>query len=204
MGVRSRAAAAVLSEAGFKEVYSMKGGINAWEGQVAEGIPEAGMAYFSSATQPEELLGLAWLLEDGSRKFYIEMASLSKDEEAVALFRELSKAEEKHQASLVTLYRELWGKPFDSQFSRNLIREESSGERMEGGMFLREAVQWAEKKTLKEILELSISLESNAYDLYLKMERKMESEDAKKVFRVLSTEEKQHLEQLASLLEKKL
>jgi rubrerythrin len=36
------------------------------------------------------------------------------------------------------------------------------------------------------------------------MERKMESENAKKVFKVLSAEEKQHLEQLASLLEKKL
>jgi len=204
MGVRSRAAAAILSEAGLKEVYSMKGGINAWEGHVSEGVPEAGMAYFSSATRPEELLGLAWLLEDGSRKFYAEMASMSKDKEAVALFRELSKAEEKHQASLVNLYKELSGSPFDSEFPKNLIREEPSGERMEGGMLLREAVQWAEKKTLKEILELSISLESNAYDLYLKMERKMESENAKKVFRVLSAEEKQHLEQLASLLEKKL
>jgi len=32
----------------------------------------------------------------------------------------------------------------------------------------------------------------------------MESLNAKKVFKVLSAEEKQHLEQLASLLEKKL
>ena len=204
MGVRSRAAAAVLSEAGFKEVYSMKGGINAWEGRVAEGVPEAGMAYFSPATQPQELLGIAWLLEDGSRKFYAEMASLSEDKEAVALFRELSKAEGKHQDSLAKLYRELWARPFDSELPKMLIREESSGERMEGGMLLREALQWAEKKVLKEILELSISLESNAYDLYLKMERRMESENAKKVFKVLSAEEKHHLDQLASLLEKKL
>lgn len=204
MGVRSRAAAAILSEAGFKEVYSMKGGINAWEGQVAEGVPEAGMAYFSSAVHPEELLGLAWLLEDGSRKFYVEMASLQKDKEAVALFGELSKAEEKHQTLLTELYTELWGKPFDSEFPKTLIREEPAGERMEGGMLLREALQWAEKKAVKEILELSISLESNAYDLYLKMDRKMESENAKKMFKVLSTEEKHHLEQLASLLEKKL
>lgn len=182
----------------------MKGGINAWEGQVAEGMPEAGMAYFSSATRPEELLGLAWLLEDGSRKFYAEMASMSKDREAIALFQELSKAEERHQASLIHLYKELSGRPFDSEFPGNLVREDPSHERMEGGMLLREAVQWAEKKAVKEILELSISLESNAYDLYLKMERKMETENAKKVFRVVSTEEKTHLLQLASLLEKKL
>jgi rubrerythrin len=182
----------------------MKGGINAWDGRVAEGVPEAGMAYFSSAVQPDELLGLAWLLEDGSRKFYAEMASMLKEKEAVALFQELSKAEEKHQASLVNLYKELSGRLFHSEFPKNLMREDPSDDRMEGGMLLREALQWAEKKAAKEILELSISLESNAYDLYLKMERKMESENAKKVFKVLSVEEKQHLEQLASLLEKKV
>jgi rubrerythrin len=182
----------------------MKGGINAWEGQVAEGVPEAGMAYFSSAVQPEELLELAWLLENGSRKFYAEMASLSKDGEAVVLFGKLSKAEEKHQASLVNLYKELSRRPLDSEFPKNLVPDELSDERMEGGMLLREALQWAEKKTVKEILELSISLESNAYDLYLKMERKMESENAKKLFTVLSAEEKQHLKQLASFLERKL
>ena len=182
----------------------MKGGINAWEGRVAEGVPEAGMAYFSSAAQPEELLGLAWLLEDGSRKFYAEMASMLKDKEAVPLFQELSNAEAKHQTSLASLHKELSGSPFDSEFSKNLIREEPPGDRMEGGMLLREALQWAEKRAIQEILELSISLESNAYDLYLKMERKMNSENAKKVFKVLSAEEKQHLEQLAFLLEKKL
>lgn len=182
----------------------MKGGINAWEGQVAEGVPEAGMAYFSSAVQPEELLGLAWLLENGSRKFYAETSSMLKDKEAVALFQELSKAEERHQASLVKLYKELSGSAFDSEVPKNLVREGGSDERMEGGMLLREALQWAEKKAVKEILELSISLESNAYDLYLKMERKMASGNAKKVFKVLSAEEKQHLDQLASFLEKKL
>ena len=44
----------------------MEGGIRAWKGLVAEGIPEAGMAYFSPATRPEEMIALAWLLEDGS------------------------------------------------------------------------------------------------------------------------------------------
>jgi len=53
------------------------------------------------------------------------MASLSKDKEAIALFLELSKAEEKHQASLVNLYKELSGRPFDlgfpkTSFVRNL------------------------------------------------------------------------------------
>jgi hypothetical protein len=51
----------------------MQGGINAWKGLVARGAPESGMAYFSPATKPEELIALAWLLGDGSRKFYDAM-----------------------------------------------------------------------------------------------------------------------------------
>ena len=74
---------------------------------------------------------------------------------------------------------------------------------MEGGMLISEALKWSKGKTLKEILELSISLETNSYDLYLKMERKVESRGSKQVFETLSEEEKNHLEQLTSLFLKK-
>jgi rubrerythrin len=75
---------------------------------------------------------------------------------------------------------------------------------MEGGMSVSEALKWSEGKELKDILELSISLESNSYDLYLKMERKVEGRNAKHVFETLSEEEKNHLERLTSLFVKKL
>jgi sulfur-carrier protein adenylyltransferase/sulfurtransferase len=193
-----------LSEAGFKEVYSMKGGINAWEGLVAEGIPEAGMAYFSSATRPEEMIGLAWLLEDGSRKFYSELSRLLKDPDGITLFQKLEVAEKNHQYSLLKLYKDISGVTPDASFPAAIVSKESSGDVMEGGILLQDALKWAGGKNLKEILELSVSLESNAYDLYLKMEHKMESLNAKKVFKVLSAEEKEHLERLVILLEKKL
>jgi rubrerythrin len=75
---------------------------------------------------------------------------------------------------------------------------------MEGGMLVSEALQWAEKKGLREILELCIALESSSYDLYLKMERKMEDRNAKRVFKTLSDEEKNHLDQLTSLFDNRL
>jgi len=37
---------------GFENVFSMEGGIRAWEGLVAEGSPEAGMAYFTAGGRP--------------------------------------------------------------------------------------------------------------------------------------------------------
>jgi rubrerythrin len=183
--VRSRAAAATLSSSGFKEVYSMQGGINAWKGLVAEGAPESGMAHFSPATKPEALIALAWILEDGSRKFYSELAAESKDQEAKNLFEYLSAAEERHQASLLKLYKELSGLTSTSGFPGAVISSEKEGDVMEGGLRLSEALSWAKGKSVTEILELSISSETNAYDLYVKMERQMKDQRSARVFHVL-------------------
>jgi rubrerythrin len=202
--VRSRAAAATLSSAGFKEAYSMQGGIHAWKGLVAEGAPESGMAYFSPATKPEELIALAWLLEEGSRKFYSELASGMKDQEAKNLFKDLFAAEERHQASLLKLYKELSGLTSTSGFPGSVISLEKEGDVMEGGLRLSEVLPWAKGKSVIEILELSVSSETNAYDLYVKMERQMKDQRSAQVFHVLSGEEKQHLERLSSLLERKI
>jgi rubrerythrin len=202
--VRSRAAAATLSSAGFNEAYSMQGGINAWKGLVAEGAPESGMAYFSPATKPEELIALAWLLEDGSLKFYSELAAIMKDQEAKNLFKDLFAAEGRHQASLLELYKELSGLTSTSGFPGSVISLEKEGDVMEGGLRLSEVLPWTKGKSVIEILELSISSETNAYDLYVKMERQMKDQRSAQVFHVLSGEEKQHLERLSSLLEGKI
>ena len=76
----------------------MEGGINAWKGLKAEGAPQSGMAYFSPGIKPEELMALAWYLEDGVYKFYLEMAGVLGDREAKDLFKELAAAEEHHKA----------------------------------------------------------------------------------------------------------
>jgi rubrerythrin len=194
----------MLSSAGFKEAYSMQGGMRAWKGLVAEGSPESGMAYFSPATKPEELITLAWLLEDGSRKFYSELAAETKDQDAKNLFKDLFTAEERHQASLLKLYQGLTGSTSTSGFPGSIISLEQEGDVMEGGLRLSEVLAWAKEKSVVEILELSISSETNAYDLYIKMERQMKDHRSAQVFQVLSSEEKQHLERLSKLLEEKI
>ena len=182
----------------------MQGGIHAWKGLVAEGAPESGMAYFSPATKPEELIALAWLLEDGSRQFYSDLAAVLKDQEAKNLFKDLFAAEERHQAFLLKLYKELSGLTSTSGFPGSVISLEKEGDVMEGGMLLSEVLPWAKGKSVTEILELSLSSEANAYDLYVKMERQMKDQRSAQVFHVLSGEEKQHLERLSSLLEGKI
>ncbi len=182
----------------------MEGGINAWKGLVAEGAPQSGMPYFSPVTKLEELIALAWFLEDGSRKFYSELVSTLMDKEAKDLYHQLAKAEEHHQASLLKLYEELSGKAPDPRFPGSVIPPGKEGDVMEGGMLVGEALQWAKGKRTTDILELSLSLETNAYDLYVKMERQMKDQRSAQVFNLLSGEEKQHLERLSSLLEKRI
>lgn len=66
----------------------MEGGIRAWKGMVAHGPPEAGMAYFTPAEGAEEMVGLTWALEEGSKLFYEGVAEYySSDKEAQEMFR---------------------------------------------------------------------------------------------------------------------
>ena len=183
----------------------MQGGLRAWEGGVAEGAPEAGTAYFAAAGKPEEFIALAWMLEEGSRRFYAVVASLTADEEIKKLFSELAKAEEHHEASLVNLFKTLTGEQPTSDFPESIIpAETTTGDIMEGGMRVSEALKWIEGKNSEAILELAIALETNSYDLYIKMSRQMKDAESREVFVRLSKEEKRHLELLAGLLERKV
>jgi rubrerythrin len=199
--VRSRAAAAVLAREGFEEVYSMEGGIHAWKGLRATGAPDAGMAYFEPARKPEELIALAWMLEEGSCKFYKEMGIREKSPGVVALFQELLGDEEKHKSSLFKIYQRISGKASDPGFPRSLVSLEPGDDYLEGGMGLKKVLEWSRGKGLKEILEFSISLEVNAIDLYIKMERRVEGKEAKEVFLALSNQEGNHLKRLSAALE---
>jgi sulfur-carrier protein adenylyltransferase/sulfurtransferase len=203
-GVRSRAAASLLEGEGLRNVYSMQGGMRAWEGGVAEGAPDAGTAYFAPAGKPEEFIALAWSLEEGSRNFYAVVPSLVADEETKKLFRELATAEEHHKASLVNLYRTFTGEKPTRDFPESIIPGEAAGDIMEGGMRVSEALKWVKGKNLEAIFELALALETNSYDLYIRMRRQMKDAESREVFAQLSKEERRHLELLAELFERKV
>jgi len=49
---------------------------------------------------------------------------------------------------------------------------------------------------------LAVALETNAFDLYIKMGKQMKDDKSRQVFDQLSREEKRHLELLTELFEK--
>ena len=202
-GNRSRAAASILLDAGFTNVFSMEGGIQAWRGLVVDGPPEAGMVLFSGREKPEELIALAWSLEEGSRRFYHSMASALEDRDAAGLFDALVRAEDHHKAALVGVYREATGDTAASAIPEVFFLGAVPGEVMEGGMSVMRALEWVKSKDVNDVLDLSIALESHAFDLYIRMERELAGESAKRIFQVLAAEEKVHLDRMVTLLEKR-
>jgi rubrerythrin len=182
----------------------MEGGIHAWKGWVAKGPPETGVAYFPPGTKPEELMALGWLLEDGSRRFYAEIAGMLEGREGIHLFQRLAADEDTHKGALFKIYQEVSGRETDPGFPGSLVATDPREAYMEGGVRLSEALSWAKEKSVKDILELSISLEVNSQDLYIKMERRVEDKRAKRGFEVLAENEKIHLELLNSFFEKSL
>jgi rubrerythrin len=84
--------------------------------------------------------------------------------------------------------------------------EDDIGSVLEGGTKLDVAITWARSRSVQEILEFSISLESQLYDLYIRLQRreKEKSSSRFKIFSVISGEEKNHLERLVELFESML
>ena len=203
--MRSRSAAASLISAGLKNVYSLEGGIRAWKGMVAHGVPEAGMAYFSPAADVEEIVGLAWSLEEGSKLFYQGVAGyFPADPEARKVFEELVAAEKNHEKHLLETYQALTGVQADFVKLRERYHDSLGGAVMEGGVKVEEGLAWIRGKGVVESLELAMAMEVNAYDLYIKMSRAVDDKPAQQIFKKLSEEEQLHLKKLAGLLDRRI
>lgn len=183
----------------------MEGGIRAWNGMVAHGPPEAGMAFFTPAADAEELVGLAWALEKGSKLFYQGVAEyFSEDEETLKIFNMLVAAEKSHEKHLLETYESLTGGNPDFEKLRTKFGDSLDGSVMEGNVPVKEALAWVRGSDVGESLELAMAMEVNALDLYIKMSRAIDDPKARRIFGRLAEEEQAHLEKLADLLDKKI
>ena len=201
-GPRSKSAAALLKRQGLEDVYYMDGGIDAWNGLVSTGSYDTGLFLLEGRKTPEELVMLAWSLEDGTGMFYTQMLDISKDEEARQVFQSLIRAEQSHKSKLLEAYRQIKG----IEITDEAIRTQSVKGYIEGGVSVDEVAGWIKKEnaSLQDILEMSMQIETNSLDLYMKMRTEVEDELAKKVFKVLIEEEKTHLLRLGKLLGSKI
>lgn len=198
VGGRSKAAAQLLSGKDFASVYSMAGGIKAWQGHQARGPEEAGLEFFTGGEEYEDGVSLAYAMEDGLREFYRQMVEWAQDEDERQLYAKLMGFEDKHKAGLLAEYRQSHGEK--ALPDRGVAGFVEGGGRVEN--LLAQADTYLHGKG--NILEFSMALETQAFDLYSRMAQKSAKKEVRALFLRLADEEKMHLSYLADEMDKTL
>ncbi len=184
LGRRSLAAAELIADEKDTEVFTIDGGIMAWDGLVAKGDMEEGLRLLEGFKEPEEFVALAYYLEDGSREFYLKVYEFFKEE----VFKTLASVEEIHKKVISDAWPDI---TIDQRFI----------DRMEGGL----RVSVVMKKILsgnmqfQDVLEYSMQIEINSLDLYMRI-MKLVPDPAADIFRGIINEEKAHLRMLGELI----
>jgi len=199
-GRRSRAAAQILTGRGFTQVYNLKGGIAAWQGQAAGGPEEMGMLLLKGNETPQDIIYLAYGLEEGLRNFYAASAKLAIEAEVVKVLSKLAEIEVRHKQKLFDLY-----KTIDSaDTTLESFEDAVSSELMEGGFApdrLLEENPPAFKKA-SEVLNFAMMLEAQGMDLYMRYAEKSQDARVKEILFSMAEDEKAHLKSLGNLFEK--
>lgn len=192
-------AAQFLSGQGFKKVYNLKGGIKAWQGVKAVGPVELNLELIRGDETPGQMIVLAYGMEESLRRFYSHFRQRQSVVKLKDLFRLLAAAEEKHQELLKKAYQGLAPSPGEAE----PFNSAASSPVLEGGFQFEEFVRENEPRlhTETDILELSMMLETQALDLYLRFAGKMEDRETKQVLFRLGDEEKAHLAALGRQLD---
>lgn len=200
IGGRSRIAAQMLSGGGFGEVYNLSGGIKAWNGHTAHGPVDQGLELFTGRESVEEVLIVAYSLEKGLMNFYQQMLSRVTVKPVQELFQQLAAIEVNHQKRVLHEYNRITGRSFANvAFNREIVSPA-----MEGGLSTEEYLKRfnADLDSPAEVIELAMSIEAQALDLYHRAAENAKDPAGRAVLRQIAVEEQEHLKLLGELLEK--
>ncbi|BBO84441.1 sulfurtransferase [Desulfosarcina ovata subsp. sediminis] len=202
VGGRSRVAAQLLSGQGFKNILNLSGGFKAWTSDTAFLGEEKGLALFDGVTSVEQALTVAYSLEAGLKDFYETMAGKVDNDPAKQLFQKLSQIEIKHQERILKQYAETTGKAV----SHETFESQALPGVLEGGLTTEEYANllMPSYDTVSEIIELAMSIEAQALDLYLRASEKAVNDAGRKALVQIANEEKTHLRLLGELMEETL
>ncbi len=191
-GGRAGNATAQLVRAGFGEVHN-SGGLPAWRGLVATGAPAAAMAIFDEASTPAEHVALAYQMEEGARRFYLELGGNFAD--LAEPFSAMAEGEARHRDLLGRLYGQLGGEGEPAL--------KGAAGLVEGGISLEEALAWCQTREAVDVLELAATMEANAHDRYVHVGRAVGGATREAFFQ-LAEAERVHMDQLLAAFEERL
>lgn len=202
VGGRSRIAAQLLAGNGFDKVMNLSGGFKAWNGAAGYGDYDAGLELFPQDIGLEMALVTAWNMENALEEFYATMVGQVAHGETANVFGTLAKMEATHKRRLQRQYAEVVDAPApsvtpDHALARGIV---------EGGSTTAEYMRRAavDVEDPASIIQFAMILEAQAMDLYARAARKADDKAAQNFLESMIREERSHLSQLASLLDRHL
>jgi rubrerythrin len=199
VGGRSRVAAQMLNERGFRVVYNLAGGIKAWQGNIAVGDVDLGLELFSGRESAEETLIVAYGMEQGLRDFYLTTIAELQNPAVKKLFAQLADIEILHEDRIFALYLQTT--------ATTISRQEFEGRivvaAMEGGLTTEEYINRLQPnlEDVHEAVAIAMSIEAQALDLYQRAAQRSTTEQSRAVLTRIASEEQAHLNKLGELFE---
>lgn len=199
-GGRSAYAAtlAVEGEATIKTVSHLAGGMLAWNGKTLAAFPRVGV--FDSPTDLADVLITAMNLEKGAFLFYNSFLKTAAPESLKPTLINLSKAEEKHARRI---YGQL-AKADAAVAEFESLYAGLKGDILEGGQTFDELTTRFSDMTgdvCLNIIEIALSIEFAAFDLYRNMVERVADPIVKNTFLDIAQAEKGHMRTLSHAIE---
>ena len=192
----------MLGGKGYKKVINLKGGIKAWQDPKATGAEQLSMDLITGQETPQEMLAVAYALEEGLGYFYRLAQARVTNPDVLMLLKQLSDFEEKHKQSLLDLFSER----HPNEDALGALQKDALPPVMEGGFKVDEFLE-ANRDFLKnkaDLLSLAMMLETQAMDLYMRFAQTSENKETQDVLYRIADEEKFHLSSLGKLVERTL
>ena len=198
-GPRSAIAAALAAEAELSNlpIYTLVGGMLAWDGHKIADFPR--VQVFDQARSLPDMLLTAMDLEKGAYRYYRAILDRFDALPFRSVIEHLSRAEEAHAHMIYALWQpnQADPPPFETLF------DDLPGDILEGGATLKEALdhlQALHSDNHIHILELSLSIEYRAYDLYRSLAERTADAHVRDNLLTIAQAEKSHMRQLQQAL----
>jgi rubrerythrin/rhodanese-related sulfurtransferase len=202
VGSRSQMAAMLAGEGEVTEkpIYHLSGGISAFSGKTLSEFPR--LKAFEAGGSFPELLFSAMNMEKGAERFYEHVRERYKDQGFSKTFDQLARVETAHARIIYDVYKKIGEEPEPEPFDS--LYESLAGDIMEGGESLSdmmERLEAVEENACIPLMELALSIEYAAYDLYRSAATRMDTEaETADLFLDIAQAEKSHMRMIARAL----
>ena len=202
VGARSRVAAMTAAEEAVFDgkLYTLDGGIQAWNGKTLAPVPRIGV--FNRSQTLTGFLETAMNMEKGAERFYRTAYEKFAGRGFASLFDQLAGVETAHAKLLYTIYLKNASSdtpPFDVFYGH------LTGDIIEGGESLDRCVEQLAKldeNACRSLMEFALNIELAAYDLYRTMaNRNSEDPEMSAAFLSIAQAEKSHMRAISAAFE---